>query len=160
MSFNHSVVSIRKNLRTTPSEDPFAVLVEMNRGDKVFLVVIGKNPSAEGLSVIGQGMVNKSKELLIAELERAMKEKPAGKGVLGWLSESHRWSFHVSSPETVEQESDAPEVALEEAFKLFAHQVVKTDFMIQSLLQPSLTAPNSPLAIPRPDFAEAIPVPA
>jgi hypothetical protein len=158
MSYHYSIVSLRTLLSAAPREYPFAVLVEAQWSDKILLVLVGKNPSPDGLSIIGHEIADKAKELLVSEVQRSLQERPADMSVLEWLAQHHRWSFYISNPVMITGTmGETPEVAFGEAFKLFGAEVIKNDVVAQGLLrQFQESVQNQPLVIPIPEFAEAI----
>jgi hypothetical protein len=158
MNYTYSIVELRRNLSANMSEEPFAVILETPVEKGIKIVLVGKSPSIEGLSIIGKEMANRSKDILIAEIQRALESKQPHGGVLEWLAPNHSMTFSVSNPVTVTAEGDAPDAAFTEAFKLFAHNVIKSDFVMQGVLsEPSSIASSGPFSIPIPQFAEAIP---
>ncbi|MGH7260026.1 MAG: hypothetical protein ACREI9_05015 [Nitrospiraceae bacterium] len=159
MQSSYSIVSLRRDLSTAPIEEPFAVIVEA-MGKENILVLVGKNPSPEGWSVIGREIASKAKELLHSEIQRALESKPTGTSVLDWLAQHHRWSFYVSKPAAIAGKPMVnSEIIFGEAFKLFVQQVIGKDVVAQAFLRrPLHSASTATLTIPTPEFAEAFPV--
>ena len=136
MSYRYSIVALRTDLSTSPRESPFAVLVEAEWLDKILLVLVGKNPSPEGLSIIGHEIADKAKDLLVSEVQRALQSKSSDMSALEWLARHHQWSFYISNPMKIAgKKAVTPEAAFGDAFKLFVEEVIKNDVVAQGLLR-------------------------